>query len=88
VNIIRRAWDAQLGNLDSNSGRGRDFSPFHSIQTSSAAQPASYPVGGYQGALLLEVKVSEHEADHSPPSSGEIKNAWNYTFTPSFWHGA
>jgi len=22
------------------------------------------------------------EADHSPPSSAEIKNVWSYTFTP------
>jgi hypothetical protein len=45
--------------------------------------PSSLLSCGYQGALPLEVKVSEHEADHSPPSSGEIKNAWNYTFTPT-----
>jgi len=23
-----------------------------------------------------------HEADHSPPSSAKVKNAWSYTSTP------
>jgi hypothetical protein len=34
------------------------------------------------GALSLGVKRPEHEADHSPQSSAEVKNAWNYTSTP------
>jgi hypothetical protein len=34
------------------------------------------------GALSLRVKRPEREADHSPPSNAEIKNAWNYTSTP------
>jgi hypothetical protein len=33
-------------------------------------------------ALSLGVKQSGHEADHSPPYSAEVKNAWNYTSTP------
>jgi hypothetical protein len=33
------------------------------------------------GALSLGVKRPGHEADHSPPSSAEVKNAWNYTST-------
>jgi len=28
------------------------------------------------------VKLLGHEANHSPPSSAEVKNAWNYTPTP------
>jgi len=40
-----------------------------------------YPVG--TGVLSLGVKWHEHEADHSPPSSVEGKNAWSYyTSTP------
>jgi hypothetical protein len=31
--------------------------------------------------------VARSEADHSPPSSAEVKNAWSYTSTPmSSWH--
>jgi hypothetical protein len=30
----------------------------------------------------LGAKRQGHEADHSPPSSAEEKNAWSYTSTP------
>jgi hypothetical protein len=36
------------------------------------------------GALFPEVKRPEHVANHSSPSSAEVKNAWNYTSTPSY----
>jgi hypothetical protein len=34
------------------------------------------------GALTPGVKRSGREADHSPPSSAEVKNTWRYTPTP------
>jgi hypothetical protein len=40
------------------------------------------------GALSLGVKRLGSEADRSPPSSAEIKNAWSYTSTsPIRLHG-
>jgi len=36
------------------------------------------------GALSLWVKRTDHEADHSPPSSAEVKNAWSYTSTSQY----
>jgi hypothetical protein len=30
----------------------------------------------------LQVKRPGREADHSPPSSAEVKNAWSYTSNP------
>jgi hypothetical protein len=36
------------------------------------------------GALSLGVKRPEREADHSPPSSAEVKNAGSYTSTPQY----
>jgi hypothetical protein len=51
----------------------------------SGAHPASYPIG--TGALSLRVKRPGREADHSPPSSAEVKNAWSYTSTPICLHG-
>jgi hypothetical protein len=36
------------------------------------------------GILSLEVRRPGREADHSPPSSAEVKNAWNYTSTPPY----
>jgi len=41
------------------------------IQTGSGAHPASYAL--VPGALFLGVKRPGHEADHSPPSSAEVK---------------
>jgi hypothetical protein len=34
------------------------------------------------GALSLGVKRQEREADHSPPRTSEVKNAWSYTSSP------
>jgi hypothetical protein len=56
------------------------FSLYHLIQTGSGGHPASYPLdtmGSFPG-----VKRPGREADHSPPSNAEIKNAWSYTSTP------
>jgi hypothetical protein len=39
------------------------------------------PVQWVQGALSLGVKQKEHEADHSPSASAEVKKMWIYTST-------
>jgi hypothetical protein len=49
----------------------RDFSVIHSIQTSSGAHPASYPMG--TGGSFPEGKEG-HETDHPPVSSAEVMN--------------
>jgi hypothetical protein len=33
----------------------------------------------------LGVKMPGREADHSPPSSAEVKNVWSYNSTPPFF---
>jgi hypothetical protein len=49
-----------------------NFSLHHRcVQNSSGAHPASYPMG--IKALSLGVKRPERQADHSPPSSAEVK---------------
>jgi hypothetical protein len=49
-----------------------DFSSSPCIQTSSGAQPASYPVG--TGGPFPGGKAwPGRDADHSPPSSDEVK---------------
>jgi hypothetical protein len=62
------------------------FSLHHRVQKGSGAHSASYPVGitnSFPG-----VKRPGREADHSPPSSAEVKNAWSYTSTaPIRLHG-
>jgi hypothetical protein len=42
------------------------------------------PIQWVPGALSLGVKRLGLEADHSPPSSVEVKNAWSYTSTPQY----
>jgi hypothetical protein len=51
--------------------------------TGSGAHPASYPVG--TGVFSPEVKWLGHEADHLPPSSAKVKNAWSYTSIPPYF---
>jgi hypothetical protein len=52
------------------------------------------PVQLVTGVLSPGVKQQEREADHSPPSSSEVRNMWSYTSTNpyllmawySVWH--
>jgi hypothetical protein len=46
--------------------------------------PIQPPIQRVPGALSLWVKKPEREADHSPPSSAEVKNTWSYTSTPPY----
>jgi hypothetical protein len=49
----------------------RNFSLNHHIPNDSGAQPASYPMG--TRGSFLGVKRPGREADHSHPSSAEVK---------------
>jgi hypothetical protein len=40
------------------------------------------PIQWVSGEISLGVKRPGREADHSPPSSAEVRNAWSYTSTP------
>jgi hypothetical protein len=74
--------------LDNRGSRVRfpagagNFSLHHRIQNGSGAYPASYQ--WVPGALSLGIKRPGREADHSPPSSAEVKNAWSYNSTPKY----
>jgi hypothetical protein len=52
------------------------------VQTGSGAHPAFYPMG--TGALCQGVKRPGREADHSPPTSAEVKKMWIFTSTPPY----
>jgi len=45
--------------------------------------PPSHLSNGFpgEGVISPEVKRPGREADHSPPSSAEVRNAWTYTST-------
>jgi hypothetical protein len=58
---------------------------FYVVQTGSGAHPTSYPMG--TGGPFPEVKRQGHEADHSPPTSAEVKKMWIYIHTPIRLHG-
>jgi hypothetical protein len=66
--------------LLAEAGKGF-FSLCHGVQTGSGAYQASYPM--CKTVISAWVKRPGREADHSPPSSVEVKNAWSYTSTPS-----
>jgi hypothetical protein len=57
------------------------FSLRHKVQNGSGDHPASYPVGTGGGVSFFRVKRPGREADHSPPSSAEVKTAWSYSST-------
>jgi hypothetical protein len=62
----------------------RDFSLLCSIRTDSGAHPAPYPVG--TGALLTVVQWQACDADHSLPSSAEVKMVELYLHSPICVH--
>jgi hypothetical protein len=45
---------------------------------------AQGPIQWVPGSLSPGIKRPWREADHSPPSVAEIKNAWSYTYTPQY----
>jgi hypothetical protein len=74
---LRAGW---LGG--SNSGRGWNF--FLTPASRPVLGPIQLPIEWVPEAVSLGVKLSGREADHSPPSTAEVKNAWSYTSTPQY----
>jgi hypothetical protein len=63
-----------------------NFYIHHRVQNGSGAHPASYPMG-IRGPFL-GVKRPEREADHSPPSSADVKECVElYLHSPVRLHG-
>jgi hypothetical protein len=59
---------------------GQEFSLLHVVQTGSGVHPTSYTMG--TGGSFPGAKRPGSEADHSPPTSAEVKKMWIYTSTP------
>jgi hypothetical protein len=59
--------------IEVRSPTGADFSSSPCVQTGSGAHPASYPMGT-RGSFPGGKVWPGHDADHSPPSSAEVKN--------------
>jgi hypothetical protein len=65
--------------------RQNNFS-LHSVQTGFGTYEASFQVS--IEAFFSDVKVPEREAEHSPPSSVEVKNCGGiYLYSPMRLHG-
>jgi len=48
----------------------------------SALAPRKPPIQWVPRAISPKVKRPGREANHSPPSSDEVENAWSYASTP------
>jgi hypothetical protein len=60
----------------------RIFSLLRVVQTGSGVHPTSQPpIQWITGALSPGVKRLGHEADHTPPTSAEVRKMWIYTST-------
>jgi hypothetical protein len=85
VGIATGYWLDHRGSI-----RGRDKKFFSTPERSDRLWgPVSYPMGT-GGSLLPGVKRQGREADHTPPSSAEVKNGGAIRPLPhiSLWRGA
>jgi hypothetical protein len=60
---------------------GQEFSLLHVFQTKSGPHLASYKMRT-RVFFSPGVKRPRREADHSPPTTAEVRNIWMYTSTP------
>jgi hypothetical protein len=68
------------GTFLQHSGRGLRIFLF-TTASRTALEPTQSPIQWVPEAFSLGVKRPGREADHSPPSSAEVKNVWGYTST-------
>jgi hypothetical protein len=66
-----------------NSRQGQRWDLLTTMSRPALMPPPQPPIQWVPWALPLRLKRSGCEADHSSPSNSEVKNAWNYTSTPS-----
>jgi hypothetical protein len=69
-----------IGVIGFDSRRGLRIFLF-TTASRTALEPTQPPIQWVPGTLSLGIKRPGREADHSPPSSAEVKNAWSYTST-------
>jgi hypothetical protein len=74
-------WTMGWSRFDSRRGLGIFL---FDIMSRPALGPTQSPIQRVPEALSLGIKRPEREADHSLPSSAEVKNAWIYTSIPRY----
>jgi hypothetical protein len=72
-----------IGALGFDSRRGLGIFLFATVSR-TALGPTQHPIQRVPGVVSVGIKRPAREADHSPPSSAEVKNAWSYTSTPQY----
>jgi hypothetical protein len=77
----KNSWTTEGSDFETR--QGQEFSLLYVVQTGSGVHPTSYPMdtGGY---LYSGIKRPGREADHSPPTSAEIKKTSIYTSIPPY----
>jgi hypothetical protein len=72
LSVYRRATGWTIGILEFDSRRGLGIFPF-TTASRTALRPTQPPIQWVPGALSQGVKRPGRKADHSPPSSAEVK---------------
>jgi hypothetical protein len=72
-------WTIGVLGFDSRWGMGIFL---FTIASRTVLGPTQPHIQWVPGALSLGAKRPGRKADHSPPTSAEVKNAWGYTSTP------
>jgi hypothetical protein len=62
----------------------RDKNLLSSTSSRPVLGPTQPPIQWIPGTFSLEVKRQQGDADHSPPTSAEVKKTWVYTSTPPY----
>jgi hypothetical protein len=87
-NITRRTWKVQEGRMTIMvivTRPGNRASVINRVKPSRQIPGPIQPlIQLVSWALSPGLKGTGRETDHSPPSSAEVKNSWNYTSTPPY----
>jgi hypothetical protein len=75
--VYRLATDWTTKGRSSSPGRGKNF--LFSMSSRWVLGPTQPAIQWVLVALSLGVKLLDREADHSSPTSAEVKKAWVYT---------
>jgi len=84
VNSLSIATRLRAGRLGFESQLGLGMFLFATSVSRPAPGPNQPPIPWVPGAPSLGVKRWRREANHSPPTGAEIKNAWSCTSTPQY----
>jgi hypothetical protein len=72
--MAQSGWMIGVSDFDSRRGLGIFL---FTTMSRKALGPTQPPIQWLPGALSLGVKWPGREADHSPPCTAEVKNAWS-----------